>query len=162
MVIAQSFSKILGLYGERVGCLHFVCSSPETAQKLSTNIACSIRAVYSSPPRHGGLIAQAVLTDPELKAEWLAELKTVGERIVAMRKLLKDELEKVGAPGNWDHVVNQIGMFSYTGLTAEQSAFMVNEKHVYMTEDGRISVAGINAGNVAYTAKSFKEAIEAS
>jgi aspartate/tyrosine/aromatic aminotransferase len=82
---------------------------------------------------HGGLIAALILTDPELKQEWLAELKTVGHRILAMRHLLKEELEKVGAPGTWDHVVNQIGMFSYTGLTPQQAAILVNDKHIYLT-----------------------------
>lgn len=74
-----------------------------------------------------------------------------------MRALLKQNLEQVGARGNWDHVVNQIGMFSFTGLTVKQSEAMVKEHHVYMTKNGRISVCGLTRANVAYVARSIKD-----
>lgn len=106
MVITQSFSKIMGLYGERVGCLHVVCKDAESAGKVLSRVKSCVRAYYSSPPKHGALIASEILNNPELKAEWLRELKDVGERILAMRSLLKEELVKAGAPGNWDHVTN--------------------------------------------------------
>lgn len=160
MIIAQSFSKIMGLYGERVGCLHVVCRSQEAATRVLSRLQCCVRAFYSSPAKHGASIAAKILNDPALKAEWLAELKAVGERILKMRELLKAELIKIGTPGNWDHITNQIGMFSFTGLSFDQSTRLVEEKHVYLCDNGRISVAGINAGNVEYTAKAIKEVVE--
>lgn len=80
-----------------------------------------------------------------------------------MRILLKENLIKVGAQsstGNWDHITNQIGMFSFTGLTTAQSEAMVDEYHVYMTSNGRISIAGITQANVEHVAQSMKECIE--
>ena len=65
---------------------------------------------------------------------------------------LKKNLEEVGAKGTWDHVVNQIGMFSFTGLTPKQSDAMVKKHHIYMTKNGRISVAGLTSSNVPYVA----------
>jgi aspartate/tyrosine/aromatic aminotransferase len=150
----------MGLYGERVGALHVLCGDKPTADIVLTHVKSCVRAYYSSPPKHGAALAAAILTDEGLRAEWLAELKEVGERIVKMRGCLKEELIKVGAPGNWDHVTNQIGMFSYTGLSQAQSKSMVDDKHIYMTPDGRISVSGLNSSNVAYVAKSIKEVVE--
>jgi aspartate aminotransferase len=61
-----------------------------------------------------------------------------------MRKLLKAKLVARGTPGNWEHITAQVGLFSYTGLTAAQSTRMVEEFHVYMLSTGRINVAGLN------------------
>lgn len=80
-----------------------------------------------------------------------------------MRSLLKENLDKVGAQsstGNWDHITTQIGMFSFTGLTVAQSEAMVDKYHVYMTSNGRISIAGITQANVEYVAMSMKDCIE--
>ena len=74
-----------------------------------------------------------------------------------MRKLLRQNLEKIGAKGTWEHVTNQIGMFSFTGLTIKQSEAMVSKHHIYMTKNGRISVAGLTKSNVEYVAKAIKD-----
>lgn len=42
----------------------------------------------------------------------------------------------IGTPGDWSHIIKQIGMFTFTGLNAEQVAFMTKEYHIYMTSDG--------------------------
>ena len=39
-------------------------------------------------------------------------------------------------PGDWSHIIKQIGMFTFTGLNVEQVAFMTKEYHIYMTADG--------------------------
>lgn len=104
-----------------------------------------------------------VLSNEDMKAEWLENLKSVTNRITAMRELLKAKLTEVGAKsssGNWDHITNQIGMFSFTGLTKAQSEAMVEKYSIYMTANGRISVAGITEKNVDYIAESMKECIE--
>lgn len=122
LVVAQSFAKIMGLYGERIGALHIVCQDKDTAARVESQIKLLIRASYSSPPLNGGRIAGMVLSNEEMKLEWLENLKLVTNRITAMRELLKAKLTEVGAnssTGNWDHITTQIGMFSFTGLTKE-------------------------------------------
>merc|ERR1712217_870938 len=89
------------------------------------------------------------------KADWLGELKFMSDRIIKMRDALRSAIEAKKTPGTWNHVTDQIGMFTYTGLTPPQVERMVNEFHIYMTGDGRISVAGLNPGNVGYVAGSI-------
>jgi aspartate/tyrosine/aromatic aminotransferase len=157
MVIAQSFAKIMGLYGERTGALHFVCKDKGTAAKVLSQVKIIIRVNYSSPPRHGARIAAAILNQPALRQQWLDELVAMTDRIAQMRTLLRSTLEKVGAKGTWNHVTDQIGMFSFTGLTVKQSEAMVSKHHIYMTKNGRISVAGLTTKNVEYVAQAIKD-----
>jgi len=98
-----------------------------------------------------------------MRAQWLKNLKAVTDRISEMRQLLKKNLNEVGAKsptGDWDHITRQIGMFSFTGLTKEQSEAMVKDYSVYMTSNGRISIAGITKDNAKYVAESIKQVIE--
>jgi len=143
MVIAQSFAKIMGLYGERTGALHFVCGDKQTAGRVLSQVKIIIRTNYSSPPSHGARIAGMVLSDVSLRKQWLQELINVTNRISDMRVLLRQNLEQLGTKGSWNHVTNQIGMFTFTGLSVKQSEAMVKEHHIYMTKNGRISVAGL-------------------
>ena len=160
MVISQSFAKIMGLYGERTGAVHFVCKDKESAARVLSQVKIIIRVNYSSPPAHGARIASAILNDLSLRQQWLDELIAVTERITKMRKLLRSTLEKIGAKGTWNHVTDQIGMFSFTGLTPAQSDAMVKKHHIYMTKNGRISVAGLTTKNVEYVAKCIKDVTE--
>lgn len=157
MAITQSFAKIMGLYGERCGALHFVCKDKDTAAKVLSQVKILIRVNYSSPPRHGARIAAMILNKPDLRQQWLNELVAVCERITKMRQLLRSTLEKNGTKGSWSHVTEQIGMFSFTGLTPAQSDAMVKKHHIYMTKNGRISVAGLTTKNVEYVAKCIKD-----
>lgn len=150
--IAQSFAKNFGLYGERIGYIHVKCADNKVAPAVLSQLKILIRQAYSSPPGHGAAIVNKILTNPELKAQWLGELTLMSNRIVKMRKALRAALEAKGTPGAWNHVTDQIGMFTYTGLTSAQVEKMVQEFHIYMTSDGRISVAGLNDGNVQYVA----------
>jgi len=95
MVIAQSFAKIMGLYGERTGALHFVCNNKEDAGRVLSQVKVIVRSNYSSPPKHGARIAAMILNDPELRAQWTAELVAVTKRITEMRLALKAEIDKV-------------------------------------------------------------------
>lgn len=157
MVISQSFAKIMGLYGERTGALHVVCKDKNTAARVLSQVKILIRVNYSSPPRHGARIAAMILNEPTLRQQWLDELVVVTDRITKMRNLLRSTLEKIGAKGTWNHVTDQIGMFSFTGLTPKQSDAMVNKHHIYMTKNGRISVAGLTTNNVEYVAQCIKD-----
>lgn len=117
MVIAQSFAKTMGLYGERTGALHVVTTDKDTAERVFSQLKIIVRTNYSSPSIHGARIAAKILTNPENRKQWLKELQAVTDRMNRMRAVLKDALVKNGTKGNWDHVTSQIGMFSFTGLT---------------------------------------------
>jgi aspartate aminotransferase len=114
-----------------------------------------VRPLYSNPPVHGARIAAEILNNPELNTQWLGEVKGMADRIIKMRALLKDNLEKLGSKHDWSHITSQIGMFAYTGLTPEQMATLAKEHSVYATKDGRISVAGITSANVERLAKAI-------
>lgn len=157
--IAQSFAKNFGLYGERIGYIHVKCKTPESQSAVLSQLKILIRQAYSSPPRHGAAIVYKLLTDPTLKAQWLEELKFMSNRILDMRDALRKAIEAKGTPGTWNHITDQIGMFSYTGLDKPQVVRMVDELHIYMTGDGRISVAGLNPGNVQYVADSIDKVV---
>jgi aspartate aminotransferase len=163
MVIAQSFAKNFGLYGERAGCFHVVTGPSPDAEKTITRIASQLailqRSEISNPPLYGARIASTVLNDPKLFAEWEENLRTMSGRIISMRKQLRAKLEELGTPGTWNHITDQIGMFSFTGLTEAQVLKIREEAHVYMTKNGRISMAGLNSKNVEYVAKAVDKVV---
>lgn len=160
MVIAQSFAKIMGLYGERTGALHFVTSDRATAGRLMSQVKIIIRCNYSSPPKHGARIASAILNNPQLRQQWLDELVVVCKRMNDMRTALRGSIERKGVKGDWSHITTQIGMFSFTGLTPAQSDAMVKKHSIYMTKNGRISVCGVTTKNVDYIADCIKDVTE--
>eukprot|EP00741_Cyanophora_paradoxa_P002613 tig00000615_g2535.t1 len=160
VLITQSYAKNMGLYGERVGACSVVCESENEAKRVLSQLKTIVRPMYSSPPVHGARIASAILGDKALFGEWEVELKGMADRIIAMREALRGELVANGAPGTWDHIVDQIGMFSFTGLNTAQVERMINTHHVHMTKDGRISMAGVNTKNVAYLAAAMKDCVE--
>lgn len=153
--LAQSFAKNMGLYGERVGAFSMVTSSPEEKARVDSQIKIIVRPLYSNPPVHGARIASTILNDSALNKQWLGEVKGMADRIISMRALLKENLEKLGSKQKWDHITDQIGMFAYTGLNAEQMSKLAEEHSVYATKDGRISVAGITTDNVGRLAESI-------
>lgn len=153
--LAQSFAKNMGLYGERVGAFSIVTSSPEEAKRVDSQVKILVRPLYSNPPVHGARVASTILNDPALNKQWLGEVKGMADRIIEMRALLKNNLEKLGSKHDWSHITSQIGMFAYTGLTAEQMTELAEKHSVYATKDGRISVAGITSENVGRLAEAI-------
>ncbi|KAL0258823.1 aspartate transaminase aat1 [Diplodia seriata] len=154
-VLAQSFAKNMGLYGERVGAFSVVCESAEEKKRVDSQIKILVRPMYSNPPIHGARIASTLLNDAALNKQWLGEVKGMADRIIKMRALLKKHLEELGSKHDWSHITNQIGMFAYTGLKPEQMDALAKDHSVYATKDGRISVAGITTGNVKRLAESI-------
>ena len=159
-VVCQSYAKSMGLYGERIGAVNFACSTPAEAEAVLSQVKQKvIRPVYSSPPLHGALLAAAVLGDVSLREQWRGELRLMAGRVQRMRQLLADELRRVGAPspdgGDWAHVTDQIGMFAYTGLKPEQVDALRADWHVYLTRDGRMSMAGMKPDDVPIVAKAI-------
>ncbi|VUZ56384.1 unnamed protein product [Hymenolepis diminuta] len=157
LLLAQSFAKNMGLYGERCGAFTLICDSKEEAARCLSQIKIIIRPLVSNPPLYGARIANEILNDPQLKEKWMEDVKTMANRIISMRKALKEELAKVGSTRNWDHITNQIGMFCFTGLNPEQVEKMTKNFSIYLTKDGRISVAGVTTKNVGYLAKAMHE-----
>ena len=163
LCVSQSFAKNFGLYGQRAGAFHWVTAPHDGAQdavkRIASQLAILQRSEISNPPAYGARIASKVLNDKDLFAQWEEDLRTMSGRIIEMRKALKSELDKLETPGNWDHITSQIGMFSFTGLTPSQVEAMQTKHHVYMTKNGRISMAGLNTGNVAYFAKAVDDVV---
>lgn len=159
LFVSQSFAKNFGLYGERVGTFSLTCGSPETVKNVMSQLDIIIRNLYSNPPKHGANIVKTVLSDAALYQEWRDELLAMSVRIQDMRKLLFDELTRLGTPGSWTHITSQIGMFSFTGLTPAQSKAMVDKHHIYMLGNGRISMAGVTSKNVNYIASAIDDVV---
>ncbi|XP_009803289.1 aspartate aminotransferase, mitochondrial [Nicotiana tabacum] len=155
---AQSYAKNMGLYGQRVGCLSVVCEDEKQAVAVKSQLQQLARPMYSNPPVHGALVVSTILGDPNLKKLWLGEVKGMADRIIGMRTALRENLEKLGSPLSWEHITNQIGMFCYSGMTPEQVDRLTKEYHIYMTRNGRISMAGVTTGNVGYLANAIHEA----
>ncbi|KAK2626678.1 hypothetical protein QTJ16_003853 [Diplocarpon rosae] len=157
LCIAQSFAKNFGLYGERAGCFHFVTGPGTDAEKtigrILSQLAILQRSEISNPPAYGARIASLVLNDEALFKEWEDNLRTMAGRIITMRKELRAKFEALGTPGTWNHITDQIGMFSFTGLSEKQVLTLRDVAHVYMTKNGRISMAGLNTKNIDYFAK---------
>jgi len=161
IALAQSFAKNMGLYGERVGGFSLVCADPEERARVESQLKIVIRPMYSNPPLHGARIANTILGNESLYREWESEVEGMANRIISMRERLYDLLTQTHkTPGEWGHVKSQIGMFSFTGLTASQTKALAEKAHIYMTSDGRISMAGLNGGNIDYFAENVSQAVK--
>ncbi len=160
-IVSNSFSKIFSLYGERVGGLTFVCDDQATAQKVLGQLKATVRRIYSSPATTGALLVDNVLNDADLTAQWEAELKEMRERIIKMRQILNEKLSQALPSHDFSYLVKQQGMFSYTGLTAEQVDILKDKYGIYLVRSGRMCAAGLNLNNIDYVAESIAEVIKA-
>jgi aspartate aminotransferase len=159
LLAAQSYAKNFGLYSERAGALNVVCATPQEAEAVSSQLKTIIRPMYSNPPSHGAFIVAKVLSDPALFGEWTQQVKQMADRIKTMRQLLFDALVQRGTPGKWNHILEQIGMFTFSGLTPAQSQKMIDKHHVYMLVNGRISMPGLTAKTVPYLADAIHDVV---
>ena len=155
MLVSSSFSKSFSLYGERVGALTLVCSSKDESTRVLSQLKRVIRTNYSNPPTHGGTVVSAVLNTPELYSLWVDELGQMRNRIRDMRKQLVQKLKDQGVKQDFDFVLAQRGMFSYSGLTAPQVDVLRDKHGVYAVSSGRICVAALNSRNIDYVAKAI-------
>jgi aromatic-amino-acid transaminase len=158
-LVSTSFSKSFSLYGERVGALSVLCQSKEEADRVLSQLKIMIRTNYSNPPTHGGAVVAAVLGDPELRALWEQELAAMRERIKQMRTLLVEKLKSAGVKQDMSFITQQIGMFSYSGLTKDQMVRLRNEFGVYGTDTGRMCVAALNSKNIDYVCASIAKVL---
>ncbi|KAL0106580.1 hypothetical protein PUN28_016344 [Cardiocondyla obscurior] len=158
-ICTQSFAKNFGLYNERVGNAVFVLNDTKEVVEIKSQLTLIIRGMYSNPPNHGARIVATVLRNPELFEEWKDHIKTMSNRIKQMRIGLHQRLLALGTPGTWDHIIQQIGMFSYTGLNEKQAQHLREQYHIYLLRSGRINMCGLNENNLDYVANAIKETI---
>jgi len=157
IALCQSYAKNFGLYGERIGTFSIVCGDEEEKERVLSQLKILIRPMYSNPPIYGARIVDEILSDDKLRAQWSGECKGMADRIIEMREAMVSELAAAGSTKDWSHVTRQIGMFCFSGLSPDQVDTMVNTHHIYMTKNGRISMAGITSQNIRYIAQAMHE-----
>ena len=159
LIICSSYSKNFGLYSERVGCLIYHTKNINNYLSVQSNFKKVARTIYSNPPAHGSDIVKTILIDDSLRKIWLKNLNEAKDRIINMRKSLVDNLINENCDRDFSFIVNQKGMFSFTGLS-EAEVLKLKEKYsIYIVKSGRINVAGITSNNVEYIAKAISEVI---
>ncbi|AWX15365.1 aromatic amino acid aminotransferase [Mergibacter septicus] len=155
LLIASSYSKNFGLYNERVGAFTLVAADQEIAERAFSQVKTIIRTLYSNPASHGGSAVALVLADQALKTQWQAELDQMRDRIKLMRQKFVEGLKRYGATQNFDFIIQQNGMFSFSGLTPEQVDQLKTDFAIYAVRSGRINVAGITEDNLDYLCQSI-------
>jgi aromatic-amino-acid transaminase len=156
LLVATSFSKSFSLYGERVGALSVIAETPAQAALLIETMKAITRNMYSTPPTHGALLVQTVMNSPELQADWKAELEEMRLRILSMRQALCDRLAGNGPPHGFGFFLKQKGLFSFSGLSAEQVARLRDDFAVHAVQDGRLCMAAVNPGNLERVAAGLR------
>ncbi|XP_076628122.1 glutamate oxaloacetate transaminase 2 isoform X1 [Colletes latitarsis] len=157
IALAQSYAKNMGLYGERVGAFTLVNSSQEERDRTLSQLKILIRPMYSNPPINGARIVNEILGDSQLREQWLHDVKGMADRIISVRQKLSDNLKNIGSSRNWTHITEQIGMFCYTGLKPAEVEKLTKNYSIYLTKDGRISMAGVTSKNVEYLANAIHD-----
>lgn len=155
VLISSSYSKNFGMYNERVGAFTIVADNEEIATRAFSQVKSIIRTLYSNPASHGGATIAMILQDNDLKADWVAELDEMRNRIKQMRQKFVDTLKACGAKQDFDFIINQNGMFSFSGLTPEQVDRLRDEFAIYAVRSGRINVAGMTDDNIRYLCESI-------
>ena len=150
LFIASSFSKSFSLYGERVGAVTIVTETADEAARVLSQVKRVVRANYSSPASFGGNVVTTVLESPELRTLWDQELQTMRDRIKSMRKRLVDGLKVRLPQRDFGFMLDQRGMFSYSGLTKDEVQPLHFDFSVYAIDTGRICVAALNSRNIDY------------
>lgn len=147
-MVCQSYSKNMGLYSERAGCLHIVIKDKEYVSNVTSQVTALARQEISFAPAFGARVATLVQTNEELRKQWEIDVADVCNRIKGVRKQIVEKLQKLQTPGNWEHVTQQNGLFCFSGLTPLQVEKMIEEHSIYLTSNGRINVAGLNQLNL--------------
>ena len=159
-LVANSFSKNFSLYGERCGGLSVICQSADEASRVLGQLTGAVRANYSNPPTHGARVVARVLTTPALRKSWEEELAAMCQRIARMRQAIHDQLRDHVSGEKLSRYIKQRGMFTYTGLSADQVDRLKNEHGVYVLRSGRMCVAGLNERNVGVVANAIGQVLK--
>ncbi len=158
--VASSYSKNFGLYNERTGALTIISPTAADAAVAMSHLKTTIRVIYSNPPAHGGLVVATILSNPQLREQWLQELAAMRNRIKAMRVALVEGLTSRGVKGDFSSITSQRGMFSFSGLSDEVVQWLRANKSIYVVAGGRINLAGLTQANIGYVCDAIAEATE--
>lgn len=159
VIICQSFSKNFGLYQDRIGALHIVCATPDEATRVKSQVELCIRTNYSNPPAHGGAIVTNILNDSTLYAQWNQEVAGMRDRIKSTREDFVAALKQAGVSRDFSFLMDQKGMFSFTGIPVDQVKRLREDFAIYMVDSGRINVAGITPSNLALVTQAIKTVV---
>jgi aspartate aminotransferase len=154
LLFAVSCSKNFGLYRERTGALGVVCDTPAQADAAMSQLVRLARGLWSMPPDHGAAIVHGVLTDPELRTQWIAELDTMRQRVQGLRREVVRHLAEHCPGRDFGFIARQHGMFSLFGISTVQVRELRSQHHIYMVDDSRMNVAGLRRDNLEYFARS--------
>jgi len=154
-LIAASCSKNFGIYRERTGILMAVAQDAALGKVTQGNLAYLNRQNYSFPPDHGARLVSMVLTDPDLRADWQAELEDMRLGMLKLREQLAGELQRLSGSDRFGFIAQHRGMFSRLGATPEQVERLREDHGIYMIGDSRINIAGLNADTVPILARAM-------
>ncbi len=155
MLVSSSCSKNFGMYRDRVGTLTVLATDADSRAIVDSQANSFVRTMYSVPPDHGAAVVSIILNDPELRAQWVAELDAMRERLSGMGKLLHDALKSKAPEHDFSHLLHFKGMFCFLGVSPAQVNRLQQDFGVYMVGSSRINVAGITPANVDYLASSI-------
>ena len=159
MLICSSFSKNFGLYRERTGALTVVADDLDQVATVMSQVKLRIRYNYSNPPSHGAQIVAIVLSDKGLKAKWVKEVAEIRNRINEMRNLFVKTLKEKGVEQDFSSIIEQRGMFSFSGLTKDQVIKLRGHDSIYIVDSGRINVAGMTPDNMDRLCEAIKSVL---
>ncbi|KAJ5095774.1 hypothetical protein NUU61_005130 [Penicillium alfredii] len=159
LLLAGTFGKSFGLYGERVGMLSVIAPSPEIKARMQKQMTLLARSETGSSPAFGARIVETVWGDEAIKKVWIKDVKGIADELRRRRQTLKDELARLGTPGKWDFLTQQVGMFSYLDFTPTQLEFLRTENHLYLDGNTRLSFAAINNDGITLVARGIDNMI---
>jgi len=159
LVLATSYSKNFGLYRERAGSLSILSDQPSVAQAVTSQLLSITRGLYSMPPSHGAAIVDIIYHDPQLYAQWLEELTQMRERIQHLRRALVQRLNSIQSQRDFGFIQAERGMFSFLGLSVEQVQRLRHDWHIYMTDNSRINVAGLQKHSIEAVAQAIAQVL---
>ncbi|WGW04858.1 amino acid aminotransferase [Tropicibacter oceani] len=158
VLIAASCSKNFGIYRERTGLLMAV-SNDASRQKMNQGTLNYLnRQNFSFPPDHGARLVTMVLTDPALRADWMAELEEVRNSMLGLREQLASELQRLSGSDRFGFIAQHRGMFSRLGTTPELVEKLRADHGIYMVGDSRLNIAGLNKTTVPILAAAIIKA----
>ncbi len=158
LLIAASCSKNFGIYRERTGLLIAMSEKAENTAVTQGNLNHLNRQNFSFPPDHGARVVTTILTDPELKADWMAELEETRLGMLALREQLASELQRLSGSDRFGFLAQHRGMFSRLGTTPDLVEKIRVDNAIYMVGDSRMNIAGLNAHTVPVLAKAIVDA----
>ncbi|KZF20960.1 putative aspartate aminotransferase [Xylona heveae TC161] len=159
MLVAATYGKSFGLYGERVGILLVATSAAETTVKVEKHMKLLARAETGAMPAFGSKIVELILSNDSVRKIWEADVRSISQELNSRRRQLQMRLQELGTSGDWSFLTDQVGMFSYTGFSPTEVNSLRHLYHVYLQDTGRLSIAGLNSSNINHVAQSIDTVI---